>query len=136
MAARGFALVFGLIVLTTSVSVSAEKPHQWETGTVISQNLGAATAGVYSGPLGSGTVTGPIRLKTNIVVVETGEYRYTWQEFTRSPNMHHFIVLTVNDEVKFYRDGQWFVVLDSQNKEHKFSLIGSTHMRNTPNTPQ
>jgi integrase len=25
-------------------------------------------------------VTGAIRVKTNIVVVETGEYRYTWQE--------------------------------------------------------
>lgn len=31
----------------------------------------------------------------------------------------------VNDEVKFYRDGRWFVVLDSQKTKHKFALIGA-----------
>jgi hypothetical protein len=25
--------------------------------------------------------------------------------------------------VKFYRDGQWFVVLDNRGEKHKFSLI-------------
>ena len=68
----------------------------------------------------------PINLRSNIVVVETGAYRYTWQELTRSPNWHHFVVLTVNDEVRFYRDGQWFMVLGSQGKKHKFTLNGAT----------
>jgi hypothetical protein len=117
--------VRGLLVLTMSISVVAEKPHQWETATVVSQNLGSNPAGTYSGPLGSGQATVPINLRSNIVVVETEEYRYTWQEFTRSPNWHHFIVLTVNDKVELYRDGQWFVVLDSQKKKHNFSLIGA-----------
>jgi len=112
-------------MLATSIVVMAEKPHQWETATVISQNLGSSPAGTYRGPLGSGQATVPINIKSNIVVVETGDYRYTWQEFTRSPNWHHFVVLTVNDEVKFYRDGQWFVVLDSQGKKHNFTLIGA-----------
>jgi hypothetical protein len=105
--------------------VAAEKPHQWETATVISQNLGSRPAGIYSGPAGEGQAVIPINLRSNIVVVETGAYRYTWQEFTRSPNWHHFVVLTVNDDVKFYRDGQWFMVLDSQGKKHKFTLIGA-----------
>lgn len=59
-------------------------------------------------------------------MVEKGDYRYTWEEFTRSPNWHHFVVLTVNDQVKFYRDGRWFVVLDSQGDKHKFTLIAAT----------
>ena len=117
--------ILSLLMLATSIVVMAEKPHQWETATVISQNLGSSPAGTYRGPLGSGQATVPINIKSNIVVVETGDYRYTWQEFTRSPNWHHFVVLTVNDKVKFYRDGQWFVVLDSQGKKHNFTLIGA-----------
>jgi len=123
---RCFAKVFfSLFALTMPVPVLAEKPHQWETAIVVSQNLGSTPAGVYSGPVGTGQIAAPISLRSNIVVVDTGEYRYTWQEFTRSPNWHHFVVLTVNDQVKFYRDGQWFVVLDSENKKHKFTLIGA-----------
>jgi hypothetical protein len=30
---------------------------------------------------------------------------------------------TVHDQVKFYRDGQWFVVLDNQGEKHKFCLL-------------
>ncbi len=118
--------VLSLLMLAIPIFVVAEKPHQWETATVISQNLGSSPAGTYSGPLGAGQASVPINLKSNIVVVETGAYRYTWQEFTRSPNWHHFVVLTVNDEVKFYRDGQWFLVLDNQGTKHKFTLIGAT----------
>src|ERR1700733_6409375 len=125
VAKRDRCFVQALLMLTVSFSVMAEKPHQWETATVISQNLGSSPAGIYSGPVGTGQVAAPINLRSNTVVVETGEYRYTWQEFTRSPNWHHFIVLTVNDKVEFYRDDRWFVVLDAQKKEHKFALIGA-----------
>lgn len=114
-----------LLMLTIPLSAIAGKLHQWETAIVISQSLGSTTAGVYGGPLGAGQIAAPINLTSNLVVVETGEYRYTWQEFTRSPNWHHFIVLTVNDELKFYREGRWFVVVDSQKREHKFALIGA-----------
>jgi len=123
---RRFVHVVLLLLATSScASVTAEKPHQWETARVVSQNLGSSPAGVYSAPVGTGSIAAPIYLRSNIVVVDTGDYRYTWQEFTRSPNWHHFVVLTVNDEVKFYRDGQWFVVLDSRGKKHKFALIGA-----------
>ena len=57
------------------------------------------------------------------MVVETAGHRYKWQELTRTPNIHHFIVLSVNDSVSHYRDRDKFVVLDSKNKEHKFSVI-------------
>jgi len=118
-------ITLSLLASITSLVASAEKPKQWETDTVISQNLGSSSAGTYNGPLGAGQATVPIRLRSNVVVVDTGEYRYTLQESTRSPNWHHFVVLTVNDEVKFYRDGQSFVVLDNQGKKHKFTLVGA-----------
>jgi hypothetical protein len=68
-------------------------------------------------------VGGRIGRRQNIVVVETAGHRYKWQELTRTPNIHHFIVLSVNDSVSHYRDRDKFVVLDSKNKEHKFSVI-------------
>ncbi len=98
-------VVFGLI-LATCAAAMAEQPHQWETATVISQKLTP---------------------NSSTVVVFAGANSYVWQEFTRSPDCHHFIVLvhdqTVHDQVRFYRDGQWFVVLDEKGEMHKFSLI-------------
>lgn len=102
---RGLVQVFGLILATSAV-VMAEKPHQWEIAIVISQKLTS---------------------DSSTVVVFTGAHSYVWQEFAGGPDWHHFIVLvpdqTVHDQVKFYRDGGWFVVLDKQGEMHKFSLI-------------
>lgn len=84
----------------------AEQPHKWETATVISQKLTS---------------------DSSTVVVFTGAHSYVWQEFTGGPDWHHFIVLghdqTVHDQVKFYRDGQWFVIPDDQGEKHVFRLI-------------
>ena len=100
--------IFGLM-LATCFAVMAEKPHQWETATVISQRL---------------------TTNSSTVVVFTGGNSYVWQEFTRSPDWHDFIVLvhdqTVHDQVKFYRDGRWFMVLDDQGEMHRFGLIRAT----------
>ena len=106
---RGLVQVaFGLVVLATCAAVTAEQSHQWETATVISQNLTS---------------------DSSTVAVITGAHSYVWQEFARSPERHHFIVLvhdqTVHDQVKFYRDGQWFVILDDQGEKHKLKLIRS-----------
>lgn len=102
-------IVFGLAILPAGVAVRAQEPHRWETGTILSQKLTSTS---------------------NTIFVNTGAYSYVWQELTRSPNRHNFIVLTGDDQtvhgaVKFYRDGQWFVVLDKEGQEHKFSLIRS-----------
>jgi hypothetical protein len=99
-------VVFGLVILATGAALMAEQSHKWETGTVISQKLTS---------------------DSSTVVVVTGAHSYVWQEYTRSPDWHPFIVLvhnqTVHDQVKFYRDGQWFVILDDQEEKHKFRLI-------------
>jgi hypothetical protein len=99
-------VVLGSVLLATSAAVMAEQSHQWETGTVISQKLTS---------------------DSNTVAVITGARSYVWQEVTRSPDWHHFIVLvhnqTVHDQLKFYHDGQWFVILDDQGEKHKFTLI-------------
>ena len=114
-------IVFGLFILIASAVVLAEESHQWETATVISQTIGSSPMGECGGQLGG---------KSNTVVVDTGTYRYSWQEITSASDRDHFIVLTGHDriaheQVKFYRDGQSFVVLDNQGEKHKFCLLHS-----------
>jgi len=107
--------------LLLALTVNAEKPHNWETAKVISQNLGSAAAGTYSAPIGDATVAVPLYRQWNVVVVETEQYRYEWQEQSERK-----VILTVNDYVRFYRDGNWFIVMDSKNKKHKFALTSAT----------
>lgn len=108
------------IFLALATSLFAEKPRNWETARVVSQNLGSERAGAYAAPMGGGAVAVPLYRRWNVVVVETEQFRYEWQERGRTA-----IILTVNDNVRFYRDGNWFVVLDSNNKKHKFALTSS-----------
>lgn len=114
-------VVFGLVVLATCAAVIAEESQHGETATVISQTIGSSPMGECGGQFGG---------KSNTVVVDTGIYRYSWQEITSGPDWHHFIVLTGHDriahkQVKFYRDGHWFVILDDQGEKHKFCLLQS-----------
>ncbi|MGA7108240.1 MAG: hypothetical protein WBV28_10080 [Terracidiphilus sp.] len=99
-------VVLGSVLFATCAAVMAEQLHRWETATVLSQKLTS---------------------DSNTVAVITGAHSYVWQEVTRSPDWHHFIVLvhnqTVHDQMKFYRDGQWFVTLDDQGEKHTFRLI-------------
>jgi hypothetical protein len=124
-------IVFSLFILTTSATVMAEEPHHWETATVISQNLGGSVMGECSDQVGGGSVAAPTDRKLNTVVVDTGRYRYSLRELTGGSDWNHFIVLTghrgvAHDQVKFYRAGQLFVVLDNQGEKHEFCLLHAT----------
>ena len=69
-------------------------------------------------PLGSGVVGVPITRRSNIVVLETAKARLTWSEVGKNA-----IILPVNGTIEFYQDGDWFIVLDSKHKKHKFALV-------------
>ena len=61
----------------------------------------------------------PIYRRSSRVVVETDSQILELVE--TAPNL---VVLAVNGSVEFYRDGDWFVVLDAKKKKHKFALVG------------
>jgi len=63
-------------------------------------------------------------LRHNIVVVETARYRLTWAEVGKEQ-----VIFPVNRTIRFYQDGNWFIVLDSKHKKHKFALV---HFDGTP----
>jgi hypothetical protein len=118
-------VLFGLVVLAACAAVIAAEPQQWENATVISQTIGSSPMGECGGQFDG---------KSNTVVVDTGRYRYSLQEITGGPDWHHFIVLTGHDriaheQVKFYRDGHRFVVLDDQGMKHKFCLLQSMNFQ-------
>jgi hypothetical protein len=113
----------GLTLFAGSVT-AAKKPIVWESAKVISQDLGSDKSGTYLAPIGTAVVAVPIYNSWNRVTVETADYIYQWSE---SGNQK--IILPVNGEVRFYRDGDWFIVLDSKNKKHKFSIIGMQSKR-------
>lgn len=114
-------VIFGLVALAAGAAVIAEGSQQWETATVVSQTIGSSPMGECGGQSGG---------KSNTLVVDTGTQRYSWQEITSGSDWHHFIVLAGNDrnaheQVKFYRDGHSFVILDNQGEKHKFCLLQS-----------
>jgi hypothetical protein len=118
-------LVLSFVLL--SICAFAGDKHQMERATVISQEMNSCAAGTYNAPVGTATVSVPIYRRSNIVVVETDDYTYRWSEVGNKT-----IVLPVNGKIEFYRDGDWFIVLDSKNKKHKFALIGMTAKAKPP----
>jgi hypothetical protein len=113
--------LFALPSLSGTFAFSSEKQHNWERGKVIAQDLSSSPAGTYAAPIGTATVAVPIYRRSNAVVIETDNYRYEWSEVGRK-----MVILPVNGFVDFYRDGNWFIVLDSRHKKHKFALVGMT----------
>ena len=110
--------VLSLLLLIVSTLALAEKERAWETARVISQDLRTHTGAAYGGPFGPGPMVVPVAYTTNIVVVETKDYRYTWSEHSKKK-----VVVPVRGMIRFYRDGDYFVVLDTNGKKHKFALL-------------
>jgi hypothetical protein len=118
------ALALGVLLFTVPLAASP-KPHNWKTGKVISQEINSYNAGAAVVPIGGSVVAVPLRRTSNQVILEANGYRFTLLE---KPSKH-YVVLAENSDVQFYQDGQWFVFLDVNKKEHKFSLV---HMEKLP----
>jgi hypothetical protein len=117
-------LALGVFLLTVPLAASS-KSHDWQTGRVIRQEMNSYDAGAAAVPIGGSVVAVPIRRTSNQVILEANGYRFTLLE---KPSKH-YVVLAENSNVQFYQDGQWFVFLDINKKEHKFSLL---HMEKLP----
>jgi hypothetical protein len=120
-----------VVLLFAACCYADKKPGPTlEYGTVVSQEIATTRNGVYAAPVGTATIAVPIYGRSNVVVVDTESTRYKWSEATRRGT----IVLTVNAPVEFYRDGNWFIVLDSKGGKHRFALIGAIAKEQRPTT--
>ena len=106
-------LIFGICPLR-----AAEK-HHWESAKVLSQSLNSQASGAMAAPIGNVVVALPIYRQSNIVMVETETHQLQWSEVGKQK-----VILPVNGMIQFYRDKNWFVVLDNKGKKHKFGLVG------------
>lgn len=113
---KAWILSFGL--LCCSALALAEHPPL-ESAKVISQQIGMYNGGSALMPLGGGLVDVPITRRTNLLVVETATHRAALSEVGR-----HFLLLSANQTISYYRDGNWVIVLDSENKKHKYAVVG------------
>jgi hypothetical protein len=111
----------------------AAKQKNWETAKVISQEFDAIGGSAVTMPRGTMHAAFPLTRTRHysIVVVETAKSRMTWSESGKHP-----ITLMVNGSIQFYRDGDRFVVLDFQQKKHKFVLIGMSTPGKSPIAPE
>lgn len=107
-----------LLALSLLPAFAADKAPMMETAKVLAQEIASHEAGVYVAPLGRATVAVPINRESNYVAVDTGTEVMEWMEATRT-----LIVLPVNGRIEFYREKNWFIVLDPRGKKHKFSLV-------------
>ena len=114
----------GVLLLTVSLC-AAQKSHPWASCKVIKQEISTRNAGAAAIPIGTSVVAVPLNQTSNQIIIESTAYRYTLIE---KPSKH-YLVLPENASVQFYQDGKWFVFLDSEKKEHKFSAI---HMEKLP----
>ena len=117
-------LTLGVLLLTLPFAASP-KSHDWQTGKVIRQEISSHNAGAAAIPIGGSVVAVPLVQTSNQVILEANGYRFTLLE----KRSKHYVVLAENSYVQFYRDSQWFVFLDLNKKEHKFSLL---HMEKLP----
>ena len=108
-----FALLFTLLLQ------GADKGPTWEVGKVLRQDYRSEASGTYSTAVGAGVAAIPVYRTFNRVTVETDAYVYQWAEIGRGA-----VILAVNGQVRFYREKDLFVVLDSKKKKHKFALVG------------
>ena len=113
-------LVLSACVIFCCAPALAGKLLPLGSAKVISQEIGSYNNGAAVVPCGNMLFAAPIRRQSNIVVVETAHHSLTWSE---SPRDRSTLVLSVNDTIQFYQDGNWFIVLDSRHKKHKFALV-------------
>ena len=138
--------LLGLFLAVCIQASPTDVEHKWETGKVVDQLLSSSLAGAYAGPIGSGAIAVPLYQQANDVAIETtvfkysedgaiiqqATYRYGWHEVGRKALVgdryyppKYRVILVVNTTVRFYRDGDLFVVMDDKNRPHKFILTGA-----------
>ena len=110
-------LILGVALLLTSPVLA--KTHEFKTCKIISRNISSDSNGTAVVPIGGIIAAVPIRRVSNTIVMEANGYRLTLVEKQNK----HYLVLAENSEAQFYQDGKWFVFVDIEKKEHKFSLV-------------
>jgi len=121
--------VTGLMLIICMPIWAKEQQHEWYYGTVVNQQMTAnyrgtystANVNIYPNAANGRAMSIPIYARQNTVVVDSFGHRLVWQEKGRRA-----VVFTIGGSVRFYQDGNYFVVLDANGKKHKFVMMSDT----------
>lgn len=120
------------LLLCLGALAPAQAPPGTFTAHVVHQEIGSENGGSAVIPLNGALIGMPIMRRTNMVILQTAHHRL---EIAESSKDRHLIVLTVGGDVSVTREKQWFIILDSENKKHKFSVV-SDQLTDTPSPPK
>jgi len=96
-----------------------------ESGVAIDQQEGSDRVGWHAGLIGRSVVAGPLYREWNRVTIDTGPYRYQWEERKKNGRL----VFTINEPFWFYRYRAGFLVVDGVGKTHKFGLVSAIKVK-------
>jgi hypothetical protein len=125
------------VILCVCVAAVAEKPRDWQTGTVLDSNRSRYFAGTVGGSSTYGSVNGD-SYSGNTSGSETAIYR-TYQNFVIEGDQTVYLAqerirfrwshpadVTVNGKVKYAIDKRKLYLLDDQGKEHEMEIMKKT----------
>jgi hypothetical protein len=113
-----------IFALALAAGAAQAKAPVWETARVLAQNYDESPSGAYySGPLFGGMVSGSILRRSNTVDLSTAQYNIRLTEDLGVYGTRPYLVLPVNAELRFYRDGNKYIMIDAGGKKHKFGLV-------------
>lgn len=107
-------------LLAADAFAKDKPPIVWEEARITAQTQDTAQGGIATLPIGTGIFTVPITRRTNTIDIETDRYVCQWvEDLTKSKT---FLVLPVGETIRFYRDKNWFILMDHNHKKHYFTL--------------
>lgn len=94
-----------------------------DNGIAIDQKSGITRVGWFAALdwTGRGIVAGPNFAHWNFVTVDTGPYRYQWQELKENGRL----IFVLNEQFRFWQYGNKFLVVDIEGKTHKFGMVSA-----------
>ena len=120
-------VVLTLLSLLLSTSLLGEKGPE-KRAKVISQELKEVDGGFAAIPIGGAIRTVPVKRQSNVVVIETDQYRTTLVEDDRKT-----LILPVNSTVTAYQDDDRVIILDEKGRKFKFSPTHVEKLIERPN---
>lgn len=121
---RSLGALLGVLLFASLPCLGKHKEKNWETGKVLSQEITTQDGGIIVAPVGRYVYGVPVTFYSSKMEVRVGGKVLTWRETGRP-----VLVLTVGEDVRFYRKKGLFIVLDKKGKKHKYELVHAEKSR-------
>jgi hypothetical protein len=136
--ARKLSAPLPFLLLLCAIATAADKPRDWQTGTVLDSSRSRYFAGTIGDANTNGTVNDNGNYSGNTSASETAIYR-VYQNFVIEGDQYVYLAqehikwrwskpadLTVNGKVKYTVEKRKLYVIDDEGKEHEMEIVKKT----------